>query len=382
MARAVREVWGPRVVEAVVVTPGGQALADGESWRGIEATHPVPSEASEEAGRAALALADRCASAGETLLACLSGGASAMLAVPVDGVTIEEKARATELLLGSGLPIADLNLVRRHLSAIKGGQLAARARQSVTLAISDVHVADEEAPAVIASGPTVGGLSTPAQAVAVLEASGLAGRMPAGVMAHLTSAAAVTGIQRPVAPGDPRLAAAAYWIIASRHDAMQGAATAARRLGYDVRVLEPAVVGPASRAWPPLLTAGRAMNRPAAIVASGETVVQVTGTGRGGRNQELVLGALEAVGALDPAAFASIGTDGVDGPTDAAGALVDSEMWSLLGLDAAARRDRALAANDAYPLLDGLGALIRIGPTGTNVGDLMVLLLPATRGAA
>lgn len=305
-----------------------------------------------------------------------------MLAVPAPGMTIDEKAAVTRVLLASGLPIADINLVRRHLSAIKGGQLAARARRSVTLAISDVHVSDEEAPGVIGSGPTVGSASHAAEAIALLARTGLATRLPAAALACLrqpTTAGARVG---PVAPDDPRLREAAYWIVASRHEAMQGAAAAARRLGYDVRVLDAAVTGIARDGGGTLFEAAQQAVRPACVVASGETVVRVTGGGRGGRNQELAVGALERLAAVGPAALASVGSDGVDGPTDAAGAIVDSGMWASLGPDASRRRDAALADNDAYPFLEALGALVRTGPTGTNVGDLMVLLLPATGGAA
>jgi glycerate-2-kinase len=263
--------------------------------------------------------------------------------------------------------------LRRHLSAIKGGRLAAVAGRSVTWAISDDCVATEAEPDTIASGPKAGDATTSADAKAMLERHRLLERMPPAVRAHLTRAAPTA--DDVVAPGDPSLSSAAYWTVASRHDAMRAAATAARTLGYATRVLPDAVVGKARDGWRVLVDAARSMPDGArCVIASGETVVDVRGEGRGGRNQELALGALESLAALGPAALASIGTDGVDGFTDAAGAFVDGEMWRALGAAATAVRDDALARNDSYPVLERLGALVRTGPTGTNVADLMVLV--------
>jgi hydroxypyruvate reductase len=177
-----------------------------------------------------------------------------------------------------------------------------------------------------------------------------------------------------VPASDARLRDAENHVIASRRDAMTAAAAAAQRLGYRPHILHAPLVGEARAVAGRLLDAAD-LPRPVCLISSGETVVVVRGRGRGGRNQELAVALLEPLARLAPAALASVGTDGVDGPTDAAGALIDSAMWGRLGPAAAARRDRALAENDAYPLLDELGALLRPGPTGTNVGDLQVVLL-------
>jgi hydroxypyruvate reductase len=373
MAAALDAALGPRLLRGVMTAAAD--LAPNPRWTAFAASHPRPNDQSEAAGRAALALADAARREHAPLLVCLSGGASAMLAVPADGLTIADKGRATDQLLKAGLDIGRLNLIRRHLSAIKGGQLAARAERTLTLAISDVCTPVDDDPAVIASGPTWGDDTTFADALRIVDESGLAATLPPGVVAHLRRGAAGE-VAGPVPSGDPRLRQASYWVIASRHDAMRAAAVVAARLGYHVHVEPAAVVGEASRAGPRLIAAARdSLTRPACLISSGETTVRVTGRGRGGRNQELALASIEALAAAGPAALASIGSDGVDGPTDAAGAFVDDTLWARLGAEAAARVGASLADNDAYPLLESLDALVRTGPTGTNVGDLQVVLL-------
>jgi glycerate 2-kinase len=372
MAQACEDQLGTMISSGVITA---QADVFSSRWRLIGATHPRPSEASEQAGRAALALADAARREGSPLLVCLSGGASAMLAVPAGDVTIEEKAVTTALLLRAGLDIGDINIVRRHLSAIKGGQLAARAGRTITLAISDVCTPVEDDPAVIGSGPTAGDSSTFDQALAVVERAGLTEAVPAAALHHLREGAAGRRAG-PVSPDDARLQGAAYWLVASRREAMRAAADVASRLGYSTMVFAEPTTGEARRAGPALVERARSMSlrSPVCVIASGETTVDVRGHGLGGRNQELAVAALESLARGGIAALASIGTDGVDGPTDAAGAFVDNETFGALGRDAARTLQATLDDNDAYRLLDRLGALIRQGPTGTNVGDLQVLL--------
>lgn len=381
MAEAVAAAFAERVVAGVITT--GRARDGvtplGRQWRAFDAGHPVPTAQSEAAGRAALTLAAEAARHRERVIVCLSGGASAMLAVPAAGLTIDEKARATSALLRAGASIDELNLVRRHLSAIKGGQLAARGGSSITLAISDVCTPRDDDPSIIGSGPMTGAAFEPAAALAVLQRYGVAGALHLNTVRHLERATSRRPIDAPVPPEDRRLAGAAYWVIASRADAMRAAAETARRLGYHVQVRPEALVGPARDAGRSFVAAAATLPRPGCLIASGETTVAVNGPGKGGRNQELVTAALPWLDALRPAALASIGTDGVDGPTDAAGAFADHTMWTNLGADAGAICDDAQARNDTYPLLDGLGALVRTGPTGTNVGDLQVLLVPDAR---
>lgn len=374
MAAAVAARLGGLVVDGVVTVL--DAAATSEEVRGLSAeviatTHPIPGPGSERAGRRALALAHDSATSGGTLLVCLSGGASAMLVVPAAGLTVQDKADATAVLLRSGLPIQEMNLIRRQWSAIKGGRLAAAAGRSVTLAISDVPVDPADEPAAIASGPTVGQPPGRAAALAVVRREGLAPLLPPAALAALESVVDDEGA------GQRDAVDARFRVVASRHDAMEAAASTARALGYATRVIAPPVVGPARDAWRALVPPAPDLNRPFCVVASGETTVRVTGAGRGGRNQELAVAALEALARHAPAALASVGTDGVDGPTDAAGAIVDSAMWSRLGARARSICDDVLDRHDSYPFLAELGGLVRTGPTGTNVGDVMVLLLPA-----
>jgi hydroxypyruvate reductase len=371
MAQAAQSALGHRIVGGVVTSPGSHDTP----LRFFPSSHPLPNDASEAAGRTALKLAAEVRGEGDLLLVCLSGGASAMLAVPAAGLTLDDKRGANAVLLRAGLDIGLMNLIRRHLSAIKGGQLAGAAFQTITVAISDVIAPVEDDPLTIGSGPTVGDRTTFVDALAAVESAGLSASMPASVLAHLRAGADGRAVG-PLAPDDARLQRAAYWIAGSRQDAMRAAAGTARRIGYRVRVLDPPVTGEARRAPAALFDAiPRDWPRPICVISSGETTVRVTGTGRGGRNQELALASLERLDAVGPSALASIGTDGVDGPTDAAGGLVDDRMWTTLGSDARSVCAAALANNDAYPLLERLGALIKTGPTGTNVGDLQVLLL-------
>jgi hydroxypyruvate reductase len=337
--------------------------------------HPLPTADSEEAGRRALALAESV-TADETLLVLISGGASALMALAADGVTLAEKRATTAQLLRAGADIYALNTVRKHLSAIKGGWLAARTRGSCrTLVISDV-VGDDLS--VIASGPTVADASTFADALALLERFGGAAAYPPAVVARLQRGAAGDIPETPK-PGDPRLARSSTAIIGSRRDAMKGAADAAARLGYTVLRIDDAVVGDARTAAVAHVRAAiaRASDsaRPTAIVSSGETTVHVTGRGRGGRNQEFALAAAVPLAtAGSGVVVASVGTDGIDGPTDAAGAIVDATTIRRARA-AGVPADRALADNDAYACLAAIGDLIHTGPTGTNVGDLQVILL-------
>jgi hydroxypyruvate reductase len=339
-------------------------------------SHPIPGPTSVAAGEAALRLAQRVGPE-EELLVLISGGASAMMAVPADAITLEEKRSTTAELLKRGADIYALNTVRKHLSRIKGGRLAAAVRgRCRTLIVSDV-VGDDMS--VIASGPTVTDRSTFANALDVLTRHGGLGTYPHAVVAHLE--AGVRGeVPDTPKPGDARIDDGLARVIGGRHDAMLGAADEARARGYQVIVLEPPVVGEARHVGASLiggwLEQRHAWPRPCCVIASGETVVNVVGRGRGGRNQELALASVDVLAHFEGlAAAASAGTDGIDGPTDAAGAVADSTTLDR-GIAAGLLAPRHyLDTNDAYTYFDRLGDLIRTGPTGTNVGDLQVLLI-------
>jgi glycerate-2-kinase len=341
--------------------------------------HPVPDIESMHAAARVLAGAALARARGDLLVVLLSGGASSMLAMPAAGIPLEDKRALTALLLRSGLPIGEMNAVRKHVSAIKGGQLAAAAGRSTTFALSDVHGPDEDDPAVIGSGPTVADPTTFGDAERALRAAGLLELVPASIRERVSNG--VRGdVAETIKPGDPRLAAAEFVLAGSRRDAMAGARDAAIALGYEVECLGAALAGEASvagAAFVDRVHAGGRGSRPRCLIASGETTVTLPLSGvvgRGGRNQEFALGAAAGVRALGTAALASAGTDGIDGPTDAAGAFADASTLAraqALGLDPAA----ALAAHDAYPFFESLGDLIVTGPTQTNVGDLQILLI-------
>jgi glycerate 2-kinase len=337
--------------------------------------HPIPTEGSERGGRRALSYA-AALTAEDSVLVLLSGGASSIMAVPADGLTLEDKRQTTAILLRAGADIHALNTVRKHLSLVKGGQLAAATRAACTvLVISDV-VGDDSS--VIASGPTVADASTFADALDVLRRSGGVDRFPAAVVRRLSEGAAGRIPETPK-PGDRRLARVDVSIIGSRRDAMDGAVAEASARGYRVVRIDDPIVGEARVAAAShtraVLALASDMQRPVCFVSSGETTVRVTGNGTGGRNQEFVLAAAELLEQLEvPASVASVGTDGVDGPTDAAGAYADSTTINR-ALAEGRPPDRYLKGNDSYTFFSALGDLIHTGPTGTNVGDLQLFLL-------
>ena len=356
-------ITGPRV--------GSSSLPEGFDW--FDASHPSPDATSEAAGRKALALANDSESRGG-LLVLLSGGASALMAVPAHGLSLADKMLTARVLMNAGSPIADLNCVRKHLSAIKGGRLAAAARRTVTLAISDVHGPIADDPTVIGSGPTVADPTTYADALEIVERAGVRDAIARHALRHLERA----GDESPK-PGDPRLQDGYYEVIGNRELAVAGAARAAERLGYAVHILPDATSGEARDAGAAFASSALRLHgsRRLCLVASGETTVHVRGRGRGGRNQEFALGGLPVINGAPEGTvvvLASAGTDGIDGPTDAAGAIVDdttTERAARHGISA----DAALAANGAYDFFGPLGDLIMWGPTGTNVGDLHVALI-------
>jgi hydroxypyruvate reductase len=336
----------------------------------------VPDGGSVAAAEAVMDAA-RTASSRDLLFVLISGGASAMMAMPAAGVSLDEKRVTSRLLLQSGADVHHLNTVRKHLSSIKGGQLAAAAHaEVVTLAISDV-VGDE--PSAIGSGPTAPDPTTFADALDVLERYGGSSAYPPAVVKRLRDGANGRVAETPK-PGDRRLARAGVRVIGGSRAAVEGARAAAESRGYAVQVNDEPVVGEARIAGDALVeSASRkaaAGALPLCMLSSGETTVRVVGSGRGGRNQECALGMARRLNTLGRAGVAaSVGTDGVDGPTDAAGAVADTTTLSravAAGLEAP---ERYLDNNDSYVFFDRLGDLIRTGPTNTNVGDIQVILI-------
>ena len=374
MARAFldRAPQAPRLGMIACPRPADAPLASPLEW--FEASHPFPNQSSVDGAGRALAIAGEARSAGGTLLVLLSGGASSMLTAPREGISLADKIATARSLMLAGMAIGDLNCVRKHLSRIKGGQLAAAAGRSITLAISDVHAPVADDPSVIGSGPTVADPTTFADAVAI---AGTVDAVPGAVRAYLERGAA--GVEpETIKPGDARLTATRYEILGNRVTALNGAKQAAESAGYRVVVVDRVTSGEARDAAAQFVSRAARVaaqsSGPICVLAAGETTVTVTGRGLGGRNQEFALAAAPSVQALGADAIvASVGTDGADGPTDAAGAIVDGttvERAARLGLDWAA----FLADNDAYRFFGPLGDLVRWGPTGTNVGDVQVFL--------
>jgi hydroxypyruvate reductase len=333
-----------------------------------EAGHPLPDERSVAAATRALAIA-REVPPDEALVILLSGGASALMALPMEDVTLADKQRVVNAMLKGGADIHALNTLRKHLSAVKGGRLAAACRaRTITLAISDV-VGDDLA--VIGSGPGIADPSTWRDAQAAVNRHVPLADQPPSVRALIERGVSGALPDTPK-PGDSVTSRVQARVIAGRFDAMAGARAEAERLGYRVKVIDGAVTGEARRAalaWLDGVKSDRGC-----VISSGETTVRVTGRGKGGRNQEFALALAAPLAALGgEVAAGSAGTDGIDGPTDAAGAIVDSTTFgraSALSL----HPDAYLDDNNAYAFFDALGDLIRTGPTGTNVGDLQVLL--------
>ena len=376
MAAAAHRTLGARIRSGLIVS-SFEADREAGPFEAIVGGHPMPTRDSERAGARALAVA-RSLDPDDLLLVLLSGGASALMAVPANGVSLDDKRETTARLLRAGADIHALNTVRKHLSAIKGGQLAASADGvSVTLAISDV-VGDDLS--VIGSGPTVADSSTFADALGALHRFGGVEAFPQPIVARLAAGARGDLPETPK-PGDPGLSRATARVIGGRRDAMAGAEARARSLAYDVHRLDEPVVGEARRAAASHLRtvatwAAEHARRPACFIAGGETTVHVTGSGKGGRNQEFALAAAEMLASTGvQGVVASVGTDGIDGPTDAAGAVGDTTTVERMRAGGLADAAHYFRENNTYELFSRLGDLIHTGPTGTNVGDLQIVLL-------
>ena len=338
-----------------------------------ESAHPIPDARSVAAAERAMAVAS-AVRPDECFVLLLSGGASALMARPVPGLTLGDKQDCIRTMMLAGADIRALNTVRKHLSAVKGGRLAAACRgKTLTLAISDV-VGDDLS--VIASGPGVADETTWADAASALERFG--GAQHSRAVRDLVARGTRGDISETPKAGAMEMARSHAYVIASRRDALDAAGVKARSLGYHVVTLVDAVTGEAREAAPRWFQQVEEILRhrtgPVCVLSAGETTVQVTGAGRGGRNQEFVLALVNAVSRYPRHLLvSSIGSDGIDGPTDAAGALVDRsslERAAAVGLSP----DIFLQDNNSYDFFSVLGDLIHLGRTDTNVGDLQLLL--------
>jgi glycerate 2-kinase len=371
MARGVEAILGARVSEGFVVVKDGYRLP-ASRVEIAEAGHPVPDGRGLAASARLLALAES-ATAEDLVLFLVSGGGSALTPAPAPPITLEEKQAVTRLLLAAGATINELNAVRKHLSRFKGGLLARAAAPAtvLTLALSDV-IGDPLD--VIASGPTAPDSTSYAEALAVLERRGVVDRTPGSVLERL-GAGGRGEIPETPKRGDPVFERVTNLVIGNNALVVDAAAAEAARLGYRPHVLTRSLQGEARDVARELLGRARAMPGPACLIAGGETTVTVRGRGRGGRCQELALAAALHLGAAEDLVVLAAGTDGTDGPTDAAGGLVDGSTVAR-GRTAGFEAARMLADNDAHTFLAAVGDRLVTGPTNTNLLDLYLVLRP------
>ncbi len=370
MAKAVEDHWEGQL-EGLVVTRYGHG-ADCRRIEVVEAAHPVPDAAGQEAAARILQVVQGL-TADDLVLCLISGGASALLSLPAPGLDLADKQAVNRALLRSGADITEMNCLRKHLSAIKGGRLAAAAAPArvVTLAISDVPGDDL---AVIGSGPTVADPTTFADAAAILDKYGI--EPPAAVAAFLAAAAEETP-----KPGDPRLAAAKATLVSRPQDSLEAAAATARAIGVESLILGDAIEGEAREVARVLAAVARQVARhgqpsapPCLLLSGGETTVTLRGGGRGGRNAEFLLALTLALDGHPGIHAIACDTDGIDGVEDNAGAVMGPQTVARaagMGLDLKAM----LADNDAYGVFHALGDLVVTGPTRTNVNDFRAILI-------
>jgi glycerate 2-kinase len=370
MAKAVEDHW-PGELSGMVVTRYGYHVPT-QRIEVVEAAHPVPDEAGRKAAERMLKMVQGL-SADDLVLFLVSGGGSALLSLPAPGLTLADKQAINKALLKSGANITEMNCVRKHLSAVKGGRLAAACAPArvITLAISDIPGDD---PAVIASGPTVADATTFADAVAILEKYRIT--EPKAVVDHLRA-----GRDETPKPGDPRLAKTELHMVAAPQMSLEAAAEIARKAGVTPLILGDAIEGEAREVAMVHAGIARQVKRhgqparmPCVLLSGGETTVTVRGKGRGGRNAEFLLALAVALGG-EPGIHALAGdTDGVDGTEDNAGAMATPDSL----MRAAARKldaRKMLADNDGYSFFSGLGDLVVTGPTLTNVNDFRAILI-------
>jgi hydroxypyruvate reductase len=375
MAHAAERVLGSRITAGLLNVKDGH-LAPLAHIELQQARHPLPDERGVAGSERIAALAEGAGS-GDLVLCLISGGGSALLPLPANGITLAEKQEVTKLLLACGADIYEINTLRKHLSRIKGGQLARMAAPATVeaLLLSDV-IGDDLS--VIGSGPTAPDASTFADAAAIVDRYGLRPRLPDAVRLRLERGARGEIAETPK-PGDPLFARVRNTVVGGNRLALDRAAACAAGLGFHTLVLASTIQGETrdvarmhAAIAREVVESGRPASPPAAIVSGGETTVNLRGAGLGGRNQEFVLAAAIDIAGLPNVVVFSAGTDGTDGPTDAAGAVADGETLARNPAAAA-----YLERNDSYHYFAPLGDLVMTGPTNTNVADVHILLVGA-----
>ena len=382
MARALWDLLGDRIDGGCInIVEGSDAPTEIGHIRLNGASHPVPNQNGVSGVEMMLSLTEELGE-GDLVIVLVSGGGSSLMTYPAEDVSLEDVKALTQLLLRSGASINELNAVRKHVSAFKGGQLARRLSPAkvLGLVLSDVVGDPLET---IASGPTSPDTTTYGDAVEVLRRYGLWERAPLIVVDRLKRGENGEINETPK-PGDPIFDRVNNVIVGSNMTALRAAVAKAEDLGYHSTIVTSGLTGEAMRAGPYLagfvreaISSDDLRGKPVAAIFGGETVVNVKGSGVGGRNQEVALSAAQAIAGVE-ALIATLATDGVDGPTEAAGALVDGTTLrrsTMLGLDASEH----LMENDSYSFFSALGDALITGPTGTNVNDISIALIPRTR---
>ena len=371
MAQAAERVLKSRITSGLINVKYGHTAR----LRRIELNecgHPVPDAAGAE-GAARIAAIAESAGADDLVLCLISGGGSALLPLPAEGIALEEKQATTRELLACGANIHEINALRKHISRIKGGQLARLAAPAAVeaLLLSDVIGDNLD---VIGSGPTAPDASTFADVAAIVAKYKL--EVPASVRDHIDRGMRGEIPETPK-PGDPLFTRVRNTVIGSNRMALDAAARAARKLGYRTLILSSEIQGETreiarmhAAIASEIVRTGHPIKPPACIITGGETTVTIRGKGLGGRNQEFALAAAIDIAGLERVVIFSAGTDGTDGPTDAAGAIADGRT---LARNPEARR--FLDNNDAYHYFETLGDLIKTGPTNTNVADVRLILV-------
>jgi len=374
MARAAEAALGERIRAGVVITKEGHGVP-ARRIRVAEASHPVPDERGVSATNDLLRLVDGLAEH-DLVIVLISGGGSALMVAPADGISLADKQTTTGALLSCGATINEINCIRKHLSRVKGGQLARAAAPAhvVSLILSDV-IGDPLD--VIASGPTVPDPTSFGDALAILDRYALRRTVPRSARERL-EAGARGEIEETPKPGDAVFRRSRAHLVGTNRLALEAAARLASERGYAPRVLTSTLRGEAREAAKVVCSLAEGVGTdvgPTALIFGGETTVTLSpDSGKGGRNQELALAAALEIKGRDDVVILSLGTDGTDGPTDAAGGLTDGttcERAKAAGLSP----EDALRRHDAYPLLQATGDLVVTGPTGTNVMDVVVALV-------
>ncbi len=377
MAKAVEDLLGDRISDGLVSVKYGHGLPLNKV-RVREGGHPLPDTAGEQAARE---IVDLLASAGEKdlVISCISGGGSALLPAPAQGLTLQDKRVLTERLSAVGADIHELNAVRKHMSVTKGGNLMRIAYPAfvINLMLSDV-VGDD--PQTIASGPFVPDESTFAQVSEILSRYDAVKDLPSGIMHRLRNGAASLIPDTPK-PGDEIFSRVRNIIVGSNALSLHAGKTKAEELRYAALILSSTIVGNTTEAAGfhaalarETRATGNPLPAPVCLLSGGETTVKIRGNGRGGRNQEFALSLVRDAAKIPSCVFFSVGTDGTDGPTDAAGAVADS-LTLARSLEKGLDPDAFLKKNDSYTFFHALGDLIITGPTRTNVMDVRLVLL-------